>query len=52
MGDDLGSQNYLLASARLEFLDMPIIKELNLRTFTYAELAFYPSLKAKGLVGS
>jgi hypothetical protein len=47
----LGSLNYLLTSARLEFLNIPLLKDLNnLRTFTYAELAFYPSLKAKGLL--
>ena len=51
MGDDLGSMNYMMGSARLEFLNIPLIKDLNnLRAFTYAELAFYPSLKIKGLL--
>jgi hypothetical protein len=30
-------------------LNIPLIKELNVPAFTYAELAFYPSLKVKGL---
>lgn len=50
LGDDLGSENYLLASTRLEFLSIPYLMDLNLRTFTYAELAFYPSLRVKGLL--
>lgn len=53
IGDDLGSQNYFLSSARLEFLNIPVLKDINgLRVFSYAEMAFYPSLKVKGLFNS
>ena len=44
MGDDLGSETYMLAQARLEFLSIPYLKQFGLRAFTYAEMAFYPSL--------
>jgi hypothetical protein len=42
VGDDLGSDNFMLAQGRFEFTNIPFIKKLGLRTFTYAELAFYP----------
>lgn len=45
IGDDLGSETYLLAHARLEFLSLPLLKTYGLRTFLYGECAFYPSLK-------
>jgi hypothetical protein len=41
----MGSLNYLLAQARIEFLNIPGLKKLGLKTFLYGELAFYPSLK-------
>ena len=39
----------MMAQVRLEFLNIPFIKRIKLRTFTYAELVFYPSLKTMGL---
>lgn len=47
LGDDLGSLNYFQTQFRLEFMDIPLIKAVNLRTFTYLEVAFYPHLCAK-----
>ncbi|TNV80343.1 hypothetical protein FGO68_gene16447 [Halteria grandinella] len=47
MGDDLGSLNYLQTQLRLEFMDIPLIRNINLRTFTYLELACYPHLNTK-----
>ena len=45
VGDDMGSENYLLAQTRLEFLNIPYLKLIGLKTFMFAEMAFYPSLK-------
>lgn len=42
VGDDLGSENFMLAQARLEFLNIPLLKTIGMKTFTYAEMAFYP----------
>lgn len=50
IGDDLGSMNFLSSQIRFSFLDVPLLRDLNLRFFTYGELTFYPSLKAKGLI--
>ena len=47
VGDDLGSENYLLLQSRLEFLDILGIRSIGLRAFTYAEAAFYPSVGSK-----
>lgn len=46
IGDDLGTLNYMMAQLRLEFLRIPFMKDFSVRAFTYAELAFYPTLKA------
>lgn len=43
VGDDLGSENYVLLQSRLEFLDILGIRSIGLRAFTFAEAAFYPS---------
>lgn len=42
VGDDLGSDNFLLTQGRLEFTNIPYLKKIGLRTFVYGELAFYP----------
>jgi hypothetical protein len=48
VGDDLGSLNYLLAQVRLEFTNLPLLRQLNIKSFTYAELALYPHLQKFG----
>ena len=45
VGDDLGSMNYLLSTVRMEFLNIPFLKDIHLKTFAYAELALYPSMR-------
>jgi hypothetical protein len=45
----LGSLNYMMSQVRLEFLDIPLIKNINLRTFIYGELALYPSMRTVGM---
>jgi hypothetical protein len=37
--------NYLQTNCRLEFLNIPFLKDINLKTFLFAELALYPTLK-------
>eukprot|EP00347_Sterkiella_histriomuscorum_P010486 403376097 len=44
VGDDLGSENYLLLQGRLEFLNIPYIRDIGMRAFTFGEAAIYPSL--------
>lgn len=45
IGDDLGSENFLLGQARLEFTNIPLLRDYGLKTFTYGELALYPTCK-------
>jgi hypothetical protein len=37
----------LLAQLRLEFLDLPYLRKVGIKTFTFAEFAFYPSFTKK-----
>ena len=43
MGDDLGCNEFAYLSARLDFLNIPILNEVNMRLFTQAEAIYYPS---------
>ena len=44
MGDDLGSSRYLQAGARLDFTNIPYIKNVfNAKLYSSAETTYYPS---------
>lgn len=45
LGDDLGSENYFMGSLRFDFVNIPYLRDWNLKTFTYGEAAVYPSYK-------
>lgn len=47
VGDDLGSENFALFQTRLDFIDIPFIKKIGMKTFIYGELAFYPPFLSK-----
>ena len=42
MGDDLGCNEFGYLSARLDFLNIPILSEYNIKLFTQAEVIYYP----------
>jgi len=48
IGDDLGSDRYLAANVRLDFLDIPFLRDIHLKTFLYGDIAYYPSSFAGG----
>jgi hypothetical protein len=39
--------SYLQSMARFDFLDIPLLRDINLRTFTYLELIMYPGMLLK-----
>ena len=43
MGDDLGTTKYLYACARLNYNNIPILKDAGARLFSAVEVAYYPS---------
>ena len=44
IGDDLGSSRYFTAGARLDFTNMPYLKNIfNAKPYSSAEMTYYPS---------
>jgi hypothetical protein len=48
LGDDLGSELYLTVLGRLEFCDVPVLKNYSIKPFVFAEGIYYPPANAKG----
>lgn len=42
IGDDLGVSRFVYCNARLDFINIPYIKEIGARIFTSAEVCYYP----------
>ena len=42
LGDDLGSEQYLNFLGRLEFCDVPLLKNYSLKPFIFGEYIYYP----------
>ena len=42
LGDDLGSEKYVSLLSRLDFCNIPYLKEYNVKPFIFGELIFYP----------
>lgn len=45
VGDDLGSESYAAATLRLDFIDIPYIRDIGVKTFLYTDIVFYPTVK-------
>jgi hypothetical protein len=45
VGDDLGSENYGAATLRLDFIDIPYMRDIGMKTFLYGEMLLYPTVK-------
>ena len=48
LGDDLGSEKYLTVLGRLEFSDVPMLKNYSIKPFIFAEGIYYPPAASYG----
>lgn len=53
LGDDLGVNKFLYVNARLDYLNVPFVRDIGARLFSVAELGLYPKENGalKGSVG-
>lgn len=47
IGDDLGSERYLSLLGKLEFLNIPFLRNYGIKPFIFGEIIYYPSFKNK-----
>ena len=52
LGDDLGTNKYLYACLRLNYLNLPVLKKAGARLFGAVEVAYYPTEKHNNVRGS
>jgi hypothetical protein len=48
LGDDLGAEAFLSVLGRLEFNDVPVLKNYSIKPFLFGEFIYYPPMAAKG----
>lgn len=53
LGDDLGVNKFLYVNARLDYLNVPFVRDIGARLFSVTELGLYPKDNGalKGSVG-
>ena len=51
LGDDLGSERYSTLVAKLDFCNVPFLKEYHIKPCVFAEYIFYPHHKNEGSLG-
>lgn len=44
IGDDLGVEKYMYLGARLDFINIPYLRDFNCRLYSAAEAVWYPPL--------
>jgi hypothetical protein len=49
IGDDLGVEKYMYLGARLDFINIPYLRDFNVRLYSAAEAIWYPKLTQKDL---
>ena len=48
LGDDMGCDRFAYLGARLDFLNIPYLEQAGVRTYSQAELIYYPPYKSQG----
>jgi hypothetical protein len=48
LGDDLGAEAFLSVLGRLEFCDVPTLKNYGVKPFVFGEFVYYPPMAATG----
>ena len=48
LGDDLGAERYINASARFDFADVPFLSKYGIKPFVFGEYIFYPPSTFEG----